>query len=198
MLSEVKGRLNRVLRDLRVRSASDGWRGPGQGRMLDRLREPKAPMKLDLSADSSTLAETVLAFSPQTVLDPVMLGAIGDHRWDVWISEMVAAGALDGKWSDLRSALPGARHGEIRYEVYFGDQDPLDRLHAERLGDVAGTRLYRMAEAHHHVVRKMRDSGALEKVLRRALDGRSGSSRSDQPRPAVRAGDDGASAASPH
>jgi acetyl esterase/lipase len=116
-------------------------------------------------------ADVVLAFSPQTVIDPEVLAAINDHRWDSWVQGLIAAHALDRSWADLREALPAAANARTRYEVYFAEADPFDKLHAERLAGVPRVRLYRLGRGGHFVVSEMRNSGALEKVLRRALQG---------------------------
>jgi hypothetical protein len=114
-------------------------------------------------------AETVLCFSPQTVLDLATLAQMNDHHWDRRLGELSAAGRLDPEWIDLRDALPRARHTATRFEIYFDDSHDADRLHAERLRGVAGVRLYRFAGGAHQLARSLRDSGALERILRRAL-----------------------------
>jgi hypothetical protein len=115
-------------------------------------------------------ADTVLSFAPQTTLDPAVLGAIGDHRWDEHLTPLVEAGAIDLTWSDLASAIPRARHADTRFHVYFDDSLSVDRLHAERLLGLDGLRLYRFGSGRHHLVRALREVGALERILRTALD----------------------------
>jgi hypothetical protein len=114
-------------------------------------------------------ADVVLCFSPQTLLEPEQLEQIDDHRWDANLKPLAAAGWLDRRWTDLREALPMHQHADTRYEVFFGNSDRSDRLHAERLVGLAGMHHHRMPESGHFVVRKMRESGALERVLRDAL-----------------------------
>ncbi len=115
-------------------------------------------------------AETVLCFAPQTILDLDVLAAMDDHRWDEPLIELTAARELDSRWVDLRSALPVARHANTRYNVYFDESLSADRLHAERLGQIEGLRLYRFAGGGHYLIRRLRDAGALERLLRSALD----------------------------
>jgi hypothetical protein len=115
-------------------------------------------------------ADVVLAISPQTVIDPEVLAALDDHRWDAWAEALTAAHALDRDWADLREALPAAGNSGTRYEVYFAESDPLDKLHAERLGGLPRVKLFRFGRGGHFVVREMRASGALDNVLRRALE----------------------------
>jgi pimeloyl-ACP methyl ester carboxylesterase len=115
-------------------------------------------------------ADTALAFAPQTVLDCDILDEIDDHRWDWRLRPLTAQHALEPEWLDLQVALPRVRRSNIRYNVYFADTVRCDRLHAERLRDLEGVRLYRFGRGGHRFVRDLRDCGALERVLRHALD----------------------------
>jgi hypothetical protein len=114
-------------------------------------------------------ADTVLCFAPQTVLDLDVLATMDDHRWDDRLRPLVAADALDARWIDLGSALGQARRTDTRYRVFFDDSLHTDRLHAERLLGLDGVRLYRFGRGRHHLVRTLRDSGALKQILQRAL-----------------------------
>jgi pimeloyl-ACP methyl ester carboxylesterase len=114
-------------------------------------------------------ANTVLCFAPQTVLDLEILARMDDHRWDSALGPLHRAGRLDPSWIDLQHALPEARCADTRYEVYFDDSFRVDRLHAERLLGLQGVRLYRFGRGGHRLVRMLRDSGALERILTRAL-----------------------------
>jgi hypothetical protein len=114
-------------------------------------------------------ADLVLCFAPQTTVDLAELHAIGDHRYDDRLGEVTAAGVIDANWVDLRGALAAARVAHTTYQIYFAEQVAADRLHAERLLGIEGVRLYRFGKGNHNVARMMRESGALEKVLQRAL-----------------------------
>jgi pimeloyl-ACP methyl ester carboxylesterase len=125
-------------------------------------------------------ADTVLSFGPQTVIDPATIASIGDHRWDGPLGELQAAGVLDPEWTDLRYALPRARSGNTSYEIYFSHNNTRpntgrgrDRAHAERLRGVEGVRLYRFGQGGHMIARMLRETGALDKILQRALLGNS-------------------------
>ena len=114
-------------------------------------------------------ADTVLCFSPQTILDLEVLGRMGDHRWDEQLKPLIAQDALDRGWADLRTALPPAHDGRTCYRVFFDDSAAADRAHAERLLEVPGMRLYRFGRGDHMLVRNLRDSGALARILQGAL-----------------------------
>jgi hypothetical protein len=115
-------------------------------------------------------ADVVLAFSPQTTLDLDVLGRMGDHRWDERLEQLTNADELNPAWIDLRSALPEARWcEETQYRLYFDEAQRADREHAERLAGLEGVRLYRFGGGGHRVARHMRDSGALARVIERAV-----------------------------
>jgi pimeloyl-ACP methyl ester carboxylesterase len=113
--------------------------------------------------------DTALCFAPQTVLDLDTLATMDDHRWDDQIRELVAAGALETRWADLRHALPQARRADTSYEIYYDDSFEVDRVHAERMTELEGVRLQRLQGGAHGIARDMRETGELERVLRRAL-----------------------------
>src|SRR5262249_11994805 len=114
-------------------------------------------------------ADTVLSFGPQTTVDLDGLAALGDRRWDEPLGELAAAGELDRRWADLRSALPEVRRADTACRVYFDERFELDRAHAERLADLDGVSLHRVEGGGHNVARQMRESGELEDVLTAAL-----------------------------
>jgi hypothetical protein len=114
-------------------------------------------------------AESVLCFAPQTILDLTVLAEMGDHRWDGRLTPLVEADAVDPRWVDLGSALQPARHADTRYQVYVDETLHVDLLHAERLLGLDGLRLYRFGRGKHHLVRALREVGALERILRTAL-----------------------------
>jgi pimeloyl-ACP methyl ester carboxylesterase len=114
-------------------------------------------------------AETALCFAPQTVLELDTLAEWQDSRWDDQLQELVAAGAMDSHWTDLRPALLERGGGATRYEIYFDETLDVDRLHAEQLAGIEGVRLHRLRGGAHSVALEMRENGELERVLRRAL-----------------------------
>jgi hypothetical protein len=119
-------------------------------------------------------ADVVLGFAPQTVLDLDVLAEMDDHRWDEQLHELTAAGGLDSRWTDLATALPAARKADTRYELYFDDSFLPDRLHAERMAELAGARLHRRDGGSHSIAMEMRASGELARALQGALGPKAG------------------------
>lgn len=114
-------------------------------------------------------ADVVLAFAPQTTLRREHLRAMGDERWDELLIPLYEKGAIEERWADLSEALPGALTPATRCNVYF-DEHVLDSAHAERLAAIPNVRLYRFGRGGHDLVRSLRDCGALERLLRDALE----------------------------
>lgn len=112
-------------------------------------------------------ADVVLCFAPQTVIELDALAAMDDHRWDEQL--LALQGALDARFTDLARALGPARRGDTSYEVFFDETFATDRMHAERLGELAGLRLHRLRGGAHGIVRDMRETGELDRVLQDAL-----------------------------
>lgn len=117
-------------------------------------------------------ADIVLSIVPQTVVDGELLHAMDDHRCDRQLERLIADGALDPRWSDLRRDLPRAKRRDTRCEVYFDPDHELDRLHAERLANVPGVQLNHAHGGHGEVARNLRDSGELQRILAASLRGR--------------------------
>jgi hypothetical protein len=114
-------------------------------------------------------ADIVLGFAPQTVIDLGVLAAMGDHRWDEQLRDLTAEGVIEQRFADLSFALPQARTGNTRFELYFDETFDTDRQHAERLAAVEGVELHRLQGGAHGIARDMRESGQLDLVLQRAL-----------------------------
>jgi len=114
-------------------------------------------------------ADVALAFSPQTTLDRALLEQMNDHRWDDMLQPLYDKDALEQRWIDLGAALPGALQPGTRCNVYFDETLDGDRLHAERLAGIEGVRLFRFGRGGHSLARMLRDCGALDYLLRRAL-----------------------------
>ena len=156
-----------------LESVGESLRGLIAGHEVDRLVVTGASAGGYAALVFGTLlgADTVLCFSPQTILDLDVLASMGDHRWDEHLRPLLAHGALDSRWVDLREALPPAHDGRTRYRVFFDDSLTADRQHAERLQGLPGLQLYRFGHGDHILVRNLRDNGALARILQTALQG---------------------------
>jgi hypothetical protein len=108
----------------------------------------------------------VHAFSPQTFIDPALRQAHEDKRFP---TEIAALGSqMDMRYADLR---PVVARAEAPVNVYYGTGHRLDRLHAERLGDLANVTLHGFDWDSHLLLRELRDRGWLEPFLDRLVQG---------------------------
>lgn len=114
-------------------------------------------------------ADMVIAFSPQTTLDLETLESMDDHRWDDQIGAL--SNAIDRRWADLASAITASQQAATNYRIYFDETHSADRLHAERLAPLDNLRFYRFGRGGHWLVKRLRDCGALEKIIIGAIDG---------------------------
>ena len=153
-------------------SVADGLRGIVDQHRVERLVTAgnSAGGYAALAFGALLGAHSVLAFAPQTVLDLDVLAEIGDHRWDAQLLPLVSEGSLDSGWSDLRTAIPLAGNGSTRYRVFVDLGLVVDLRHVERLAGLADLTVYRFGRGGHGLVRALREAGALERLLRQALD----------------------------
>lgn len=114
-------------------------------------------------------ADTVLAFCPQTIIDPRRLEEMEDLRWTEYLGQLLDAGHLEPRWLDLRTQLPTSRRAKTHFDVFFDPASRLDLQHAERISGIEGVELHRYRGGEHLITRTMRDSGELTRVLRGAL-----------------------------
>jgi pimeloyl-ACP methyl ester carboxylesterase len=115
-------------------------------------------------------ADLVLAFAPRTILDVNVLADMGENSEELdALRALAAADALDQSWTDLGEALRHQRDSRTRYRVFFDTTHTKDRLHAEHLIALEGLRLYRFGQGGHELVRRLRDVGALERIVQEAV-----------------------------
>jgi pimeloyl-ACP methyl ester carboxylesterase len=111
-------------------------------------------------------AHVVHAFAPQTFLGPWQLASRGDFRWkrDIW--RVYFSREPRTHW-DLRKTV--ALSGTTQFHIHYGAENKLDAVHAQHLGDCSNVSLHGHADSGHRVVKALRDSGELAKIIERAL-----------------------------
>jgi hypothetical protein len=113
-------------------------------------------------------ADEVLAFSPQTFIDPENRRLAGDDRWQPQIDALHAAVAAKPATLDLLEVLPTARK-QTRYQVHVSTDDPLDLLHARHIAGRPGVEIFEHERGGHRLVKTLRDRGLLGPLLIDAL-----------------------------
>ena len=94
-------------------------------------------------------ANGVIAFSPQTVMDPDITLSLGDERWVKY-----QANSEGLPYADLNDLAP-ARHATLVY----GGKDFYDMQHAERL--IWPCELVKLESSSHNVAKILKDNGEL-------------------------------------
>ncbi|MFT4039796.1 MAG: hypothetical protein QM692_16580 [Thermomicrobiales bacterium] len=115
-------------------------------------------------------AHEVLAFSPQTFIDPAGRAAAADDRWAPQIADLYASQPADAVL-DLLPLLMDAGPDLPRIAVHVSTDDPLDLLHAHRLGGLPQVTITEHDRGGHRLVKTLRDRGLLGPMLQRALRG---------------------------
>ncbi len=148
--------------------------GPGVESVVGKLRELTAEAERVVMIGNSAGGYAALlfgalvgceayAFSPQTFIDPGMLSAAHDHRWDEELNALLESGCFDRRYRDL---APLIESSEGRFEISYGALDPVDWKHAERVRDFEQVTVNRIEGCDHRVVRHLRDNGWLVSFLR--------------------------------
>ena len=111
-------------------------------------------------------ADRVLAFAPQTFADRLHRFIYHDRRWpDQMLEVQRSPGTLclDAK-PLLRRVRPSCE-----MDVFYSRHDRLDRIHAERLSFASNVRTHPLGEGGHSVIKHLRSSGDLARVVCDAL-----------------------------
>jgi pimeloyl-ACP methyl ester carboxylesterase len=115
-------------------------------------------------------ADEVIAFSPQTFIDPENRSRFGDARWPEQIDALHNAATSRSVTFDLLDVLgPLAR--ERRFQVHVSTDDALDIIHANRISKFSGVEIVDHQHGGHRLVKTLRDRGLLRPILLRALAG---------------------------
>jgi hypothetical protein len=112
--------------------------------------------------------DEVLAFAPQTFLDPALRERHGEDRHLWAYKPLLESGSLDGRYADLRPVLAQG-NGKTSFHIHYARVTPLDSAHASHLADLDGVTLHAHERGGHRVVKSLRNSGALQDLLRDAL-----------------------------
>jgi hypothetical protein len=113
-------------------------------------------------------AHVVHAFAPQTFLAPSRLIRVGDWRWkrDIW---RVYLSKDRREHLDLRDAISLAK--QTQFHIHFSPANHLDAVHARHLAGLSNVHLHEHPAGGHRVVKTLRDSGALQQIVRSAMAG---------------------------
>jgi hypothetical protein len=116
--------------------------------------------------------DSILAFAPQTFIDPENRTKHGDCRWEEQLSRVHASDLAVIEYFDLRQFLLTktiSKTEQIR--LFYATDHHLDRLHAEHIETVPGVVLQKFASGGHGLIKELRDNGLLQTIILDALSG---------------------------
>ncbi len=108
-------------------------------------------------------ADRVIAFAPQSFLNRRLRFAYWDRRWMRKIKKLYSLKSLETRFLDLKPNLKNQQYQ--RADIYVDLDNRLDAIHARRLEALDNTHIHYRVGGHFDLVRNMRDSGELEKLL---------------------------------
>ena len=111
-------------------------------------------------------ATTILAFVPQTFLDAGNRARCGDRRWSQRMANLPRPD--DRRVLDLQVLLDGVAYNS-KIKLFYAPEEPNDKAHAEHLAGCNNVDLHPCVGGGHLVVRELKKSGALYRILRAAL-----------------------------
>jgi hypothetical protein len=110
-------------------------------------------------------AERILAFSPQTFIDKWHRKLFWDRRWPHRIK--AAQQIAPRHYLDLKPLCKSNLKPDIN--IFFGETNRLDKIHAKRLSHCDNIKLHPYKEGGHSVVKVLRDNGTLSKLIHESI-----------------------------
>jgi pimeloyl-ACP methyl ester carboxylesterase len=106
-------------------------------------------------------ADAILAFCPQTTIDPAVTSALGDDRWRAYQDKIVSYPR-----GDLAKEIPARG----RVIVCYGRDDKLDAAHVERVRPSWKPREVIVDDAHHDAAAALKARGQLLPLIRESIE----------------------------
>lgn len=115
-------------------------------------------------------ADEILAFSPQTFVDPDLRRHYVDDRWAEQIDGLYQSMGGRAPVLDLLDVLPLSPPSS-RIQVHVSTDDELDMAHARRVEGIATVEIHQHERGGHRLVKTLKDRGILQPMLLNALAG---------------------------
>ena len=119
---------------------------------------------------SKIKADVSIAISPPTFLDPENRVRYNDDRYADEKKKLWKSMPEKGRYLDLQSFFRSedsiATNNRCSYFLFYGENDRLDRIYANRMIDLRdAVSVFEVANGDHNTARLMRDSGLLSRLL---------------------------------
>lgn len=106
----------------------------------------------------------VIAFAPQTFIDPIIRHKYKDFRWKSEIYIMHKKTNLKKTILDLKPILLKLRKN-LKISIFVSITNKLDYIHASYIKDISGITIYEFEESGHGIVKFLRDVGKLQSIM---------------------------------
>lgn len=115
-------------------------------------------------------ADEVHAFSPKTIISPLKRLLLHDlprreparGLWELfWFGER--------KYFDLKYVFSNSTGQYNNFHIYYSARNQIDYFHAARMGTLAGIQLHAYPHDEHNLIKHLRQSGELVKIIEKAL-----------------------------
>lgn len=119
-------------------------------------------------------ADDVHAFSPKTFLNPIWrIAALDVPSWRNFLqmTRLWSFARRYPEFLDLRERLSAAPAQNTQFHIYYSSKHRPDRLQAVRMNQVPGVRLHPFVTRGHDLIRQLKQSGELSRILERAING---------------------------
>jgi hypothetical protein len=113
--------------------------------------------------------DEVHAFAPTTFLTAELRERCGDTRFQGRWDALMESGRYQPRYGDLRELFRSTPECGTRFVIHYCSAYELDVFHAEWLAAEGGVDLRAYREGDHRVVKHLRETGQLQRLLRDAL-----------------------------
>jgi len=108
-------------------------------------------------------ARVILAFGPQTFVDPLNRAKHGDSRWTTEMASIPPL--LEPRFQDMKVLINSTNYSGAIH-LYYPTDHRLDQVHAVHLGSCRQVVLHKSGNGGHRMVQKMKSAGQLYRILR--------------------------------
>ena len=115
--------------------------------------------------------DEVHAFAPTTFLTAELRERCGDDRFQGRWEALMASGRYQSRYGDLRELFRRTPDRGTRFVIHYCSAYDVDVFHAEWLAAETGVELRAHEEGDHRLLKRLRETGQLEELLRDSLAG---------------------------
>lgn len=107
----------------------------------------------------------VHALSAQTLVGPLNRWKHRDYRWPHVAAQLYYKSLFKKKYWDLKKLLQSTT-GKTKFNLHYGQKDPLDSVNAEYLRGCRGVTLHSYPLSKRQLLKHIMDSGQFDNILR--------------------------------